>query len=112
MRIACRPFHQERCHVNDVKEILHVARMVGDFGQRLSACVREIFADARSHPFLCVLNGVIDIHGNGFPRDVVEATCLGNPVVVPGERSDSKRHETESVPLLSGRSLHIDLEPG
>ena len=26
-------------HVDDVKEILHVARVVGDFGQRLSACV-------------------------------------------------------------------------
>ena len=76
-------------HVDDVKEVLHVARVVGDLRQRLSACVREIFAEARSHTLLCVLDGVVDIHCNGISRNVVKATGLSHPIVVAGERANA-----------------------
>ena len=80
---------REDAHVDDVKEVLHVARVVGDLRQRLSACVREILAEARSHTLLCVLDGVVDIHCNGISGNVVKTTGLSHPVIVAGKRANA-----------------------
>ena len=104
---------REDAHVDDVKEVLRATCVVRDFGQRLSACVREILAESRPHSFLGMLDRVVHIHGDGLSGDIVETACLSDPVILPSKRSDSQWHEIESIPLLSRRSIfHVDLESG